>query len=471
MGLRGSLAGALALLLMAAPVASTMADPVPATAIDRDVAAALRRLGVPGAAVQAIRQGTVIYTKAFGSLDASNGAPVRPDTYFEIGSITKQFTAAAILQLQEAGKLRVDRPLADYLPDAPHAAEVTLRQLLSHTSGLHEYLDGPGIDELATRPIAYPDLIARVATLPLDFPPGSRWSYSNTGYLLLGKVIEAVSGETYRAYLQHHVFDPLGLGEMRTTAEEPYLPNMAVGHHHVDGRLERAGIIGPDWAGPAGFLVMRLRDLAVWDTALRGGKVISPDSYRQMTTPFITSQNGSADYGFGLFVGAVYGQPRIGHTGGSLGFTTADEYFPKQDVRIVALTNLGDDSPEAGEALTNIVFTDLYPALAATAERPAPGEDARVTRAAADAFRDLQTGGDYAHFGVVLGAKLAGGKGAKFATDLAPYGAPTAMTFKGARQSGVERWYDYVLQFGPGVFLPFAVRLGEDGKVAGFSIG
>jgi CubicO group peptidase (beta-lactamase class C family) len=130
---------------------------------------------------------------------------------FEIGSITKQFTAASILQLQEAGKLHIDEPLSRYLPDAPHAGEVTLRQLLTHTSGLHDYLDGPRelMDQIVPKPISYDELIARVASRPLDFPPGSRWSYSNTGYLLLGRVIEAVSGETYRDYLKHHILDPL----------------------------------------------------------------------------------------------------------------------------------------------------------------------------------------------------------------------------------------------------------------------
>ena len=182
--------------------------------------------------------------------------PVTPDTSFEIGSITKQFTTAAILQLQAAGKLNIDRPLSDYLPKAPHAHEVTLRQLLSHTSGLHDYLDLPDdqIDRLVQQPIAYESLVARVADLPLDFTPGSRWAYSNTGYLLLGRVIEVASGEPYRDYLQRHILDPLQMTATHTSAEEPRLANMAKGYRHAHGAIERGPMIEASWARRRGFL-------------------------------------------------------------------------------------------------------------------------------------------------------------------------------------------------------------------------
>src|SRR5580658_10496385 len=165
------------LLTASAVVASAGRAQLPAglaRKLDGDVKSLLRRFEVPGAAVMVIQNADVSFVGTFGLRDVARGLPVRPDTFFEIGSITKQFTAASILQLQESGKLQIDRPLSDYLPDAPHAKEVTLRQLLSHTSGLHEYFD----DQLAAQPITYKDLIGRVASLPLDFAPGSRWAYS-----------------------------------------------------------------------------------------------------------------------------------------------------------------------------------------------------------------------------------------------------------------------------------------------------
>jgi D-alanyl-D-alanine carboxypeptidase len=450
-----------------APVAPEQLSPALTRKIDADVKSSLDRFGVPGAAVMVIQGGKVSLVQAFGARDVAQSLPIRPDTYFEIGSITKQFTAASILQLQEAGKLKIDQLLSEYLPDAPHAKEVTLRQLLTHTSGLHEYFD----EQLAAQPIAYKDLIARVASLPLDFAPGSRWSYSNTGYLLLGKVIEVVSGESYRAYLQHHIFDPLDMKQTYTTGDEGRLANMEAGYRRVNGKVERAPITDPSWANAAGLLVMTLNDLAKWDTALRSGKVVSMSSYKEMTTAFMTTANGSANYGLGLFVDSAYGQPRIGHTGGSLGFTAADEFFPRQDVRIIALTNLHDDGPEAGETLTNILYADLFPEIVKEANKPARGENATVTETMRDAFRELRTGDTYERFAPHLKEKLVNGIGATYASEFRPYGPLTGEIFKGTRQDGKQTWYDYVLEFGPGVFLPFSVKIGEGGVVYGLSVG
>jgi D-alanyl-D-alanine carboxypeptidase len=471
---RGLLIGVLALLSAAGFSGENAAfAQVPASVagkIDDDVKTVLHRFAAPGAAVMVVQNGHVSFVRAYGLRDIARGLPVRPDTFFEIGSITKQFTAASILQLQEAGKLQIDRPLSDYLPNAPHAKEVTLRQLLTLTAGLHDYFDGPPdeVERLAARPSPVPDPITRVASLPLDFEPGSKWSYSNTDYILLGRVIEAVSGETYRDYLQRHILNPLHMTDTHTMAEEDHLPNMAVGYRHLDGKFGLAPHVDPRWGGAAGFLVTTLNDLAKWDAALRGGKVVSMADYRLMTTSFMTTKNGSANYGFGFFVDSVFGEPRIGHTGGSLAFTTADEYFPRQDVRIVAFTNLGDETPEAGETLTNVVFADLYPAIAAKTLTSAPGENIKITQTVRDAFRELQTGKSYALFNAHLRGKLAG-VGAKFVDGLGPYGEPTGAIFKGVRPDG--NWYDYVIQFGPGVFIPFAATIGPDGTVSGFSIG
>jgi D-alanyl-D-alanine carboxypeptidase len=473
---RGFSIGVLSLLSAVNFAESAAPAQVPAAVagrIDADVKTVLHRFAAPGAAVMVVQGGHVSFVRAYGLRDIAHGLPVRPDTVFEIGSITKQFTAASILQLQEAGRLQIDWPLSDYLPDAPHAKEVTLRQLLTLTAGLHDYFDGTPneVERLAARPTPYPDPIARVASLPLDFSPGSKWSYSNTDYILLGRVIETVSGETYRSYLQHHIFDPLHMTDTHTMAEEDRLPNMAVGYRHLDGKFGLAPHVDPRWGGAAGFLVTTLRDLATWDAALRAGKVVSMADYRLMTTAFMTTKNGSANYGLGFFVDSVFGEPRIGHTGGSLAFTTADEYFPRQDVRIIAFTNLGDETPEAGETLTNVVFADLYPAIAAKTLTPAPGEITTVTRTVLDAFRELQTGKSYARFSPHLGGKLAGGVGAKFVAGLGPYGEPTGAIFKGIRREADVNWYDYVIEFGPGVFIPFAATIGRDGAVSAISIG
>lgn len=173
-------------------VATKPLDPSTIHRIDTDVQTILRLTGTPGAVLGIVEDGQMVYRKAYGLRDLEGRIAATIDTHYEIGSITKQFTAAAILQLQEAGKLNIDDKLAKYLPDAPHASEVTLRQLLSHTSGLPEYLDGLDIETAATKPATFTQLMARIAGEPLDFTPGAKMVYNNTGYILLGRVIEVV---------------------------------------------------------------------------------------------------------------------------------------------------------------------------------------------------------------------------------------------------------------------------------------
>ena len=453
---------------------SHAADLAPAVArrIDADVQQVMQRFQVPGAAIAVTVDGNPIYTSAYGLRDRERALPVRTDTPFEIGSITKQFTAAAIVQLQEAGKLQLDDPLSRYLPHAPHASELTLRQLLTHTSGLRDYFDGPEaeVDDLATRPIDFDHLIARIADKPLDFPPGTRWSYSNTGYALLGKVIETVSGERYRDYLQRHMLAPLGMVHTFTLADSDRLAGMAVGYRHEQGVLRRSPYFHPDWSGAAGFLVSTLDDLARWDAGLRGGKVVSAAGYAQMKTAFATADGKPVGYGLGLFVDEVYGQARIGHTGGSQGYTTADEYFPELGLRILAFSNLGDKKPEAGITMTNLVFAALHPDIVAAWERPVAGEVAAVSDSAKASFRQLQGGTTYSAFSEDLRGKLAAGVGAGLKNSLGPYGAPTGMVFKGTRQGEKGTLYRYVAEFGPGAFIGYTVRLDETGHVAGFAI-
>lgn len=438
--------------------------------IDADVQSILRRSGTPAATILVVRNGQIVYRQAYGLRDKERHLPARTETHYEIGSITKQFTVAAILQLQEAGKLDIDAKLATYLPTAPHASEITLRQLLSHTSGLPEYLDGPKIEEEATHPTTFAQLMARIDGKPLDFAPGSHWSYDNTGYILLGRIIELVSHESYRHYVQTHLLDPAGMQQTFTVADEASLPGMAVGYRHAEGRLERAPTIHDSWGWSAGNLVSTVDDLQKWNDALTGGRIVAPKSYAAMTTPVMIQQH-SAEYGFGLFVDTVEEQPRIGHTGGSFGFTSANEYFPKQDVRIIAFTNNGDN-PEPGEMITTAVFNQLFPAIAAAAARPSPGEDIAVTTTVRTLFDQLQGGNeDATRLTAKLNAKMKAGLAQRLAKEFAPYGAPTTFVFKGRRTDAGLHWYDYLIQFGPGAQLKFAAGLDDAGKIGGLSFG
>jgi D-alanyl-D-alanine carboxypeptidase len=459
-------------LVLPANVRAATASALPTGQITADIASVMRRYNIPGATIEIIQDGHVVYAHAFGLRDIASGAATQDDTHYEIGSITKQFTAAAILQLHEAGKVDLDAKVAIYVPSAPHANEITVRQLLTQTSGLPDYLDVPGID--TTKLVTFEQLMASVAGKPLQFAPGGGWRYSNTNYVILGRIIENVSGERYEAYVQKHILDPLGMTQTFTIGDESSIPGMAFGYQLVDGHLSPVrGPISQSYGWSAGDLVSTVGDVAKWSDALQNGRVVSPQDYALMTTSQPTTQ-GDSGYGFGLFIDSVYDQRRIGHTGGDPGFTAANEYFPKQNVRIIALTNDGNDNghPEAGEILTTVAFGDLFPEIAAAALRSTQGEDPAVTARVKRFLTDMQSGHeDYTMFAPHLAEKFRTQYAALFASEFAPYGAPTAFVFRGKRSEAGKQWYDYVVHFGPGVSLKLTVGFDEARKISGLSFG
>lgn len=445
-------------------------DTATAKRIDADVENILQRTGTPGATILIARHGRVIYRNAYGLDDRERRRPATVDTEYEIGSITKQFTAAGILQLQEAGKLRLDDKLSIYLTDAPHASEVTLRQLLSHTSGMPEYLDAVDAAKAIGQPASFDKLMSYIAGKPLDFPPGSHWSYSNTGYILAGRVIEAVSHESYWHYVQTHLLAPATMTHTYTVAEEDRLPKMATGYDRENSKIQPAATIGASVGWAAGFLVSTVDDLEKWNRALRSGKIVTLADYASMRRSVKTAQ-GDAGYGLGLFVDTIDDQPRVGHTGGSLGFTTANEYFPRQDMQIIAFTNFVD-KPEPAETVATAIFEDLNPAIAAPAMRPSAGEDVTVTTKTKAYFAQLQAGDqDSPYLAANLQSKMKTGLAKRLADEFKGYGQPTAFVFKGTHVDAGVTFYAYVIRFGAGSMVKFGVALDETGKIKSLSFG
>ena len=458
------LSSLLLLLIGCASVHARTGDDTVVTNIGNDVTSILHRTGAPGAVVAVLGE-HFTYRQAYGLRDREKKLPASLGTHFEIGSITKQFTAAAILQLKEAGLLLLDDKLGRYLPAAPHANEVTLRQLLSHTSGLPEYLDGEDIEEAAARPASFDSLIQRIEGKPLDFAPGSRWAYSNTGYILLGRVIELASKETYRHYIQSHLLDRAGMTQTFTVADEASLSGMATGYWTKHGVVSVSGRISDSFGWAAGNLVSTLGDLEKWNRALAAGTIVSRADYALMATAVHAGQ-ADAKYGLGLFVDQFEGQPRIGHTGGSFGFTSADQYFPRQRVWIIALTNKGG-SPEAADMIVAAAFNRLYPDLAARDVAPAQGEDKAITVAARTLFTGLQQGRiDPALLGQALRTKMDEGLAHRLASQFGPYGEPSAFVFKGTRTEGGVVWHSYLILFGPGSRIEFGVATDAAGKIS-----
>ena len=330
---------------------ATAATPSPAEVrarVDSLAKAFLADPQSPGLSIAVIRAGrdTLVY-EGYGKADLENDLPATPATVYRIGSITKQFTAAAVMRLVEKGSVHLGDSIGKYLPKLPRAwRPVKVRQLLNHTSGIPSYTDLG--DSWARRWGEYmsPDtLVALTAGKPMDFPPGTGWRYDNTGYVVLGMLLEKVTGQPYAAYVDSTLFQPLGLTHTHYCDRAPLIPHRARGYQREGSDFTNAPYINMSQPYSAGALCSTVGDLARWNRLLATGKVVSPASYGRMTTP-----EGDAalnHYGFGLVRGAIGSHPMIEHGGGIHGFITANAYFPSDSLSITVLTNAAPSDPDA----------------------------------------------------------------------------------------------------------------------------
>jgi CubicO group peptidase (beta-lactamase class C family) len=303
----------------------------------------------PGAAVIVVRDNEVLFRSALGMADMELGVPLSPDNVFRIGSITKQFTAAGILLLEEQGKLSVSDNINKYLPDYPtqgHA--IKIENLLSHTSGIFNYTNIPGyFDGVAIRKdVTTEELIEVFENLPMDFAPGEQYRYSNSGYVLLGAIIEKVSGQSYAEFMQTAIFDKLGMKHSFHGGPQIIL-NRANGYQGEAGEYSNAAYLSMTQPHGAGALLSTVDDLAKWSKALFGGELLSKVSLKKMTTDFELNNGEHTGYGFGLGVGERFGEREISHNGGIHGFSTSGIWLPKQKIYAAVLSNNADSrSPD-----------------------------------------------------------------------------------------------------------------------------
>lgn len=293
---------------------------------------------IPGLALNVIRDGKSIKTAACGLANVELNVPVRPETVFEIGSLTKQFTAAGILLLAQDGKLSVDDKISKYLKEVPEAwANVTVRHLLTHTSGIKSYTGLDGFD--LWRHLTQAQFIKAIGEKPMDFQPGDSWKYCNTGYNLLGYIIENVSGKKYWEFMDERIFRPL---EMRaTTSRQPsqIVPNRASGYEQVKRQWVNRDYNLTD-VFAAGAIVSTVLDLARWNAALDDDRLLNAASKVQMWTPVKLNDGSTKKYGFGWNVdGAVEGHKNIGHSGSTSGFSASLQRFPDDHLAVIVLTN------------------------------------------------------------------------------------------------------------------------------------
>lgn len=318
------------------------------TAIDSIAQAALRDGPVAGMSIAVVRNGKILVSKGYGFADIENQVPATPQTVYRIGSITKQFTAAGIMQLVESGKLSLDDEITKYLPDYPEQGHhVLIRHLLNHTSGIRSYTSlGPEWTSKIRLDLPHDSLVALFATKPFDFAPGDEWRYDNSGYYLLGMILERVSGERYGTYLQEHIFDPLGLKSTYYCDVSPILPHRAQGYETQRGVLRNADYLSMSQPFAAGSLCSTTGDLATWTAALSGGRVVSATSYARMSTPDTLNSGKRLDYGYGLGTGALGSHKLVSHSGGINGFLSVLNHFPQDSLIVVVLTNTEAGSPD-----------------------------------------------------------------------------------------------------------------------------
>lgn len=313
----------------------------------------------------AIRMGSSpIYVKGYGYAEIYSATPADAGTIYEIGSVTKQFTAAAVMQLLEEGALELGDTAGSYLPYLPASwSQVTIHQLLNHTSGIPNYttLHSQGILDIRfDAEFSTQGLITAIADLDLDldFPPGSQWRYCNTGYLILGAIAEQVSQETYAEYLEARITGPLGMGST-VFCTVPH-PGLAQGYRLVQGEVQPSAFIHPSVRGAAGGICSTAGDLVRWLQALREGCVISPTSYEQMIQPGTLTSGEPVPYGYGLWVSQSSGRDSIWHGGGTSGFKARIIYYPDEDLSLAVLANTVSPLYKP-EALTSAIVDSLIP--------------------------------------------------------------------------------------------------------------
>ncbi len=330
--------------------AAAQARPAPSavrSTVDSLARAYLEDGRTPGLSIEVIRGGDTLVDAGYGFADLEQRVPATATTLYQIGSITKQFTAAAVMRLVEAGRVGLDDSISGYLQGLPPAwRRVTVRQLLNHTSGIPSYTDaGPRWVRRWREDMPTDSLVALTAQDSMWFAPGSGWRYDNTGYVLLGMLLDRVTGEPFPSYVEHGLLRPLGLAHSYYCDLDRVLPGRAPGYQRVTSGWHRAPYFSMTQPYSAGALCSTVRDLARWDFLLATGKVVTPTSFRTMTTPDGAAR--SRGYGFGLFADTLGGRRMIAHGGGIVGFASANAYFPDDSLSVTVLTNAGSWSPDA----------------------------------------------------------------------------------------------------------------------------
>ncbi len=316
-----------------------------------------------GATALVSRKGQIIYKKAFGMANLEHNIQMQVDDVFRIGSITKQFTAVAILQLMEQGKLSLQDSINKFIPDYPtYGNKITIEHLLTHTSGIKGYTNMKDFEKIMTLDLTPVELIDFFKNEPIEFAPGTKWNYSNSGYFLLGYIIEKVSGKTYPQYIEENFFKPLGMTHSLFGSDAKIVKNRASGYEKDIIGIINAPYLNMNLPYSAGSIQSTVEDLFKWHQAVHAYKLVKKESLEKAFTKYKLTNGKETNYGYGWSFGDIQGSPTIGHDGGINGFLTQSIYLPNEDVFVAIFTNCGCNPPfEIGDKMATLAMGKKIP--------------------------------------------------------------------------------------------------------------
>ena len=424
--------------------------------IDKVANDALKSSGVPSASIAVVRDGKLAYVHAYGNARLDPKTPATSAMRYSIGSISKQFTAAAILMLQQQGRLSLDDKVAKYFPELTDADQITIRQLLSHTSGYQDYWPQDYLMPPMKLPATPAAIMDKWAEKPLDFAPGSQWQYSNTNFVIAGSLVQKLTGETPFQFLQQHVFAPLGIADVYDTNLHALPATDARGYSRFAlGPLRPSEKEGVNWMFGAGELAMTAGDLAKWDIAMVDQTLLQPTSWKAMQTEVVLNDGLAAGYGLGVFVGSMDGRRMISHDGEVMGFTAGNYVFPDDRVAVVVQTN--QDAVGTFRTIGMGIAKALF-----DVRDPAANESLEQAEAI---FANLQKGKiDRSLFTDDANSYFDATGLHDYQASLAPLGKPDAFTIRSARKRGGMQMRSYTATFGDKK-LGITTYLLPDGKI------
>jgi CubicO group peptidase (beta-lactamase class C family) len=433
-------------------------EPALKSRVDRIATQVLGQTGVPSASVAVIKGGKLVYAHAYGQARLAPSTPATAEMRYSIGSISKQFTAAAILLLQEEGKLSIEDTVGKYVPGLTRGDEVTIRQILSHTSGYQDYWP----EDYVMTPMLHPETAQQIldtwAKKPLDFEPGTQWQYSNTNFVIAGAIVEKVGGQKLMEFLGQHIFHPLGMKSVWNSDEAKLTQADATPYYrHGLGPLRVAPKEGRGWMFAAGELAMTAHDLALWDQSLIAQTVLKTDSYKQMFTEVKLKDGKGTHYGLGVEVIDRNGHRSIEHSGEVSGFVSDNEVFVDDGVAVAVLTN--QDAIGAASTIARLTAPVIgeFP--------PTP-----VEKQALDIYHDLQHGKiDRTLLAPNLSDYITAEALADFRDSLAPLGEPLTFRQTGEQLRGGMTFHAFQITY-PNKRLRLTTYTYPDGKLEQYLI-